>query len=60
MQLNIIVTGATGFVGEGIGLLSPRRMVTLQEIGQAMINAVLKGYPKQVLEMSDIKELARA
>jgi uncharacterized protein YbjT (DUF2867 family) len=42
-----------------IGLLSPRRVVTIQEIGLAMINAVVKGYPKQILEMSDIKVLAK-
>ncbi len=41
-----------------LGWLSSRRVVTLQEIGLAMINAVAKGYPKQILEMSDIKELA--
>ncbi|MVM28975.1 NAD-dependent epimerase/dehydratase family protein [Spirosoma sp. HMF4905] len=43
-----------------IGLLSPKRVVTLQEIGQAMVNAVLKGYSKQILEMDDIKALANA
>jgi uncharacterized protein YbjT (DUF2867 family) len=42
-----------------IGLLSPRRVVTVQEIGLAMINAVVKGYPKQILEMNDIKVLAK-
>ena len=43
-----------------IGLLAPKRVVTMQEIAQAMINAVVKGYPKRVLEMSDIRELAKA
>ena len=43
-----------------LGWLSPKRVVTLEEVALSMINAVLKGYPKQVLEMSDIKELAKA
>jgi Predicted nucleoside-diphosphate-sugar epimerases len=33
--------------------------LTLSEVGKAMINTVVKGYPKQVLEIQDIKELAR-
>jgi uncharacterized protein YbjT (DUF2867 family) len=40
-------------------LLMPRQVMTLSEVGQAMINSVLKGYPKQVLEIKDIKELAK-
>ncbi|MRG47284.1 NAD-dependent epimerase/dehydratase family protein [Chitinophaga sp. SYP-B3965] len=32
--------------------------ITLREVGLAMINSVLKGYPKQVLEIEDIKLLA--
>jgi len=28
-----------------------------QEVGKAMINAVIAGYPKQVLEIADIKQL---
>ena len=35
-------------------------MSTLQELGLAMIHAVQKGYPKPVLEVEDIKILARA
>jgi hypothetical protein len=34
--------------------------ITLQQLGEAMINSVLKGYSKQVLEIKDIKELAKA
>ena len=33
--------------------------LTLSEVGRAMINTVVKGYPKQVLEIQDIKELAK-
>lgn len=36
----------------------PATASTLQELGQAMINAVLVGYPKPVLEVSDIVALA--
>ena len=39
--------------------LFPKKSLTLQEVGQAMINAVQKGYPKQVLEIDDIRDLAR-
>lgn len=38
--------------------LMPGRVSTLREVGQAMINSVLKGYPKAILEVTDIKELA--
>ena len=43
-----------------IAVLSPKRVVTLSEVGRAMINAVVKGYDNPVLEMSDIKKLAQA
>lgn len=33
--------------------------ITLSQLGLAMINSVLKGYHKQVLEVKDIKELAK-
>ena len=39
-------------------LLFPKYTLTLQEVAQAMINVVVKGYSKQVLEISDIKTLA--
>jgi uncharacterized protein YbjT (DUF2867 family) len=32
--------------------------LTLKQVGQAMINTVTKGYPKQVLEVDDIRKLA--
>jgi uncharacterized protein YbjT (DUF2867 family) len=41
-------------------LLYPAGFCTLQEVGQAMINVVIKGYPKQVLEVPDIVALAKA
>jgi uncharacterized protein YbjT (DUF2867 family) len=41
-----------------IKLISKNGVVSLAEIGQAMINAATKGYKKQILEVKDIKELA--
>ncbi len=38
--------------------LIPKQTLTLNEVGQAMINTITKGYDKQVLEISDIKALA--
>jgi hypothetical protein len=38
----------------------PAGFCTLQEVGQAMINAAVKGYPKQILEVKDIVTLAKA
>lgn len=42
-----------------ISIFSPKSVISLNELGQAMINAVRNGYPKQVLEISDIKKLAK-
>lgn len=39
-------------------ILFPNNVSTMAQVGQAMINSVLKGYPKQVLEVADIKLLA--
>ena len=38
----------------------PAGFCTLQEVGRAMINAVRNGYPKRILEVKDIVELAKA
>lgn len=38
----------------------PAGFCTLQEVGQAMINAVIKGYPQSILEVRDIVRLAKA
>jgi hypothetical protein len=43
-------------------LLSPffsQKTLTLKQVAQAMINAVLKGYPKKILEVNDIEQLAK-
>jgi len=39
--------------------LSPKSVLTLKEVGNAMINAATIGYSKIVLEVADIKELAK-
>ncbi|MEJ1240858.1 NAD-dependent epimerase/dehydratase family protein [Chryseolinea sp. T2] len=38
--------------------LFPSQVLTLDEVGRAMINAANKGYEKQVLEIADIRKLA--
>ncbi|MCE9598851.1 MAG: NAD-dependent epimerase/dehydratase family protein [Spirochaetia bacterium] len=38
--------------------IMPKSTITLKVLGQAMINAVVKGYPRQVLEVADIRILA--
>jgi len=40
--------------------LYPAGFCTLQEVGRAMINAVTKSYPKQILGVKDIVKLANA
>ena len=41
-------------------LLFPNHGSTLQQVGVAMINSILRDYPKQILEVKDIKSLAAA
>ena len=41
-------------------LFFSNQMSTLRELALAMINAMKKGYPKQILEVKDIKILAKA
>lgn len=41
-------------------VVTPGLMVGLQELATAMINASLVGYSKNILEISDIKQLAKA
>ncbi|MGB6048817.1 MAG: epimerase [Flavobacteriales bacterium] len=40
-------------------LLMPRSTCTIQEVGRAMINAMLKGWPTHVVEVKDMKALAK-
>ena len=48
------------FIVKIIKAVSPKNVLTMQEVGQAMINAVMMGYPKNVLEIADIEQLAKA
>lgn len=41
-----------------IPLLFPKASLTMRQVGLAMIHAVTKGYPKQVLEIGDIRKVA--
>jgi uncharacterized protein YbjT (DUF2867 family) len=43
-----------------LNALFPANVSTMREVGLAMINSVLTGYPKQILEVKDIKLLAKA
>lgn len=40
-------------------VLTPNSVSTLKEMGDAMINTALRGYPKPILEVSDIKKAAK-
>lgn len=40
-----------------LNLFMSKQIITLQVLGRAMINCVVKGYDKQVLEIKDIKAL---
>jgi len=46
------------FIGRVIKLFVPTKVLDIQEVGRAMINAVQIGYSKQILEIGDIKALA--
>jgi uncharacterized protein YbjT (DUF2867 family) len=46
------------FIAKAIKLFVPKKVLTIQEVAKAMINSVILGYPKPVLEIEDIKKLA--
>jgi len=46
------------WIAKIIKVFAPKSILTIQEVGRAMINAALIGYPKQVLEIKDIRQLA--
>ena len=43
-----------------INTIAPKSVVTLKQIGDAMINASLQGYEKKILEVKDIKALSKS
>lgn len=53
-------SGIYKFIGKVIKTISPKNVLTMQEVGKAMINCVTIGYNKNILEISDIKALAYA
>jgi len=50
---------ALGFTFPFWKWIMPNYVISLKEIGLAMINSVVKGYHKDVLECADIRELAK-
>jgi uncharacterized protein YbjT (DUF2867 family) len=43
-----------------IQVFASKKIITMEELGKAMINAVTIGYAKNILEIADIKALAQA
>ncbi|RZJ67178.1 MAG: hypothetical protein EOO50_06550 [Flavobacterium sp.] len=41
-----------------IRFFAPKNVLSLHEVGRAMVNVCKKGYPKKVLEIADIKQLS--
>lgn len=52
--------GAVAWLYPVLRFLFPNFVTTLKELGVAMINVVSKGYSKQLIEVKDIVELAKA
>jgi uncharacterized protein YbjT (DUF2867 family) len=50
---------AVGWLYPVLHALLPNQVSTLQDVALAMVNTVVKGYPKQILEIKDINALAR-
>lgn len=53
--MKIILTDATGFVGEGV----MGQGNTLLQVGRSMINATANGYEKAAIEVKDIDILSK-
>ncbi|WP_210486106.1 epimerase [Rufibacter aurantiacus] len=49
-----------GWLAPAVRVLAPHYISTLRDLGQAMIHVATKGYQKQILEVPDIKALAKA
>ena len=48
------------YIVKMIRVFAPKSVITMEELGKAMNNAVTIGFPKNVLEITDIKQLAKA
>ena len=46
------------WIAKLIQVIAPKSILNMQQVGRAMIHAVIGGYPKQILEIEDIRELA--
>ncbi len=47
------------FIVQMMKAIVPKNVLTMQEVGRAMISATITGYPKQILEITDIKQLGK-
>ncbi|HLK20358.1 MAG TPA: NAD-dependent epimerase/dehydratase family protein [Bryobacteraceae bacterium] len=52
--------GFIGWLYPALRALLPNQVSTMKDVGLAMINSVLQGYPKSILEIKDINLLAKA
>jgi len=48
-----------GWLAPILRVVAPNSISTLQQLGLAMIHVVIKGYNKNIIEVSDIKVLAK-
>lgn len=46
------------YIVKAIRLFAPKSVITMEELGRAMIHATTRGYDKRILEIRDIKALA--
>jgi hypothetical protein len=51
---------AIGWLYPLLRVLFPNQVSTMHKVGLPMISCALKGYPKQVVEIKDIKSQAKA
>src|SRR5206468_2620616 len=47
------------FIAKALKLFFSKSILTMSEVGKAMINCVTIGYNKNILEVSDIKQLSK-
>jgi uncharacterized protein YbjT (DUF2867 family) len=47
------------FIVQIMKAIVPKNVLTMQEVGRAMISATITGAPKQILEIADIKQLGK-
>ena len=47
------------FIVQIMKAIVPKNVLSMQQVGRAMINACRNGYPKQILEIPDIRQLGQ-